>query len=44
VQSLRDGCCFGDAVETALATDAVFDLTDTLGLLLRSGAVTGLRQ
>ena len=44
VQSLHDALCFGDAVERALAADAAFDLTDALGLLLRSGAVTGLVQ
>ncbi|MDP2823433.1 MAG: putative DNA-binding domain-containing protein [Sulfuritalea sp.] len=42
IQGLQAACCLSDAAGQAMAADAKFDLTDTLGLLLRSGALTGL--
>lgn len=42
VRHLGDGSSLGTAAEQALAADAVFDLTEALGLLIRAGAVTAI--
>lgn len=40
IQHLQQGCGLGTAADLALATDASFDMADTLGLLIRTGALT----
>ena len=40
IMHLRQGAALGRAVERALAADPAFDLTATLGLLIRGGAIT----
>lgn len=42
IRHLQEGLGLAAAVERALTIDATFDLTGTLGLLLRSNAVTGI--
>lgn len=42
IQGLQADCRLGAAVEQALAVDTGFDLPNTLGLLLCSGALTGV--
>ena len=40
IMGLQQGIAFGHAAEQALDADAAFDLAATLGLLIRSGAIT----
>jgi hypothetical protein len=42
IRHLQAGLGLAAAVERALTTDATFDLTGTLGLLLRSNSITGI--
>ncbi len=42
VRHLQEGLGLGAAVELALAADAAFDMAHALGLLMRTGAVTGI--
>lgn len=42
IRTLRDGLGLGASVELALMTDAGFDMTEALGLLIHTGALTGI--
>jgi len=42
IRHLQQGLGLGTAVDLALAADAAFDMADALGLLIRSGALTGI--
>jgi hypothetical protein len=42
IQHLQQDLGLGAAVDLALAADAAFDMTDALGLLIRTGALTGI--
>jgi hypothetical protein len=42
IRQLLAGACLGAAVEQAMARAADFDLSETLALLLRAGAITDL--
>lgn len=42
IRRLRQGLGLGAAVDLALTADAAFDMADALGLLIRTGALTGI--